>query len=443
MPIFSASDQLTASQRMSNGMIRLGEKMMSPIKKVIVIGGGFGGVYAARRLMKNPQLEVTLISKTNHYLFQPLLYQMATATLSDMEIATPLRDIFSNHPNLKIVLDEVSDIDKDKRSVTLSDGQKMGYDALILAVGASQSYFGHPEWEQYAPGLKTLNDAQMIKNKVLLALEEGELEAIKTNQPQQVTFVIVGGGPTGVELAGAISEITRHTLLKNFRHLGSEQVKIILVNAGERLLQDFKPKLSLYAEKALEKMQVEVLNQTKVTAIHATGVETTKRFIASKAVLWAAGNQASPLLQALKTPLDAQGRAIVDGSLNLPGHKEIFVIGDAACCQDSEGIPLPGLAPVAMQQGVYAAKCIEQGLPSHKKPFHYVDKGKAATIGNLKAIIEIGKLSFTGLLGWLVWSGIHIAYLAGWSTQLMVMREWFRWYFFWKKGNGLITKQKK
>jgi NADH dehydrogenase len=364
--------------------------------RVIIIGAGFGGITAAKQLCAT-DCEITIIDKTNHHLFQPLLYQVATAGLSPADIAMPIRAIFSGHSNVHVIMDEVLFIDKINATVNLKD-ITLSYDYLICAPGARHTYFGKDQWAAYAPGLKTLSDALTIREKMLSAFEHAENETNPEAKRAYLTFVVIGGGPTGVEMAGAIAEIAKQILEKDFNTIDPKDVRVFLVEAGERLLPAFTNKLSAYTVKTLHSMGVTVLLKTVAENINEDGVQLNKEFFSSKNVIWAAGNLASPLLKTLDTPLDRVGRAVVNPDLSLPGSPNIFVIGDAAVSVQKNGDPVPGVAPAAMQQGRYVGKLIaNRALPvEQRKPFAYLDKGSLATIGRAKAVAQLWGLQFTG-----------------------------------------------
>ncbi|CCB91961.1 putative NADH dehydrogenase [Waddlia chondrophila 2032/99] len=404
--------------------------------KVIIIGGGFGGINAARELA-NANIDLTVIDRTNHHLFQPLLYQVATAALSPGNIALPIREILRNQKNAAVIMGEVTAIDKESKKITMLHGETMEYDYLIVATGARHSYFGNEQWEPFAPGLKTLNDAIAVRESILLAFERAE----RSNDPEQIAselrFVIVGGGPTGVEMAGSIAEIARKTLFNNFRRIVPENSEILIIEGTDRLLHTFPEELSKKALEDLQQMGVKVRTHTHVTNITEKGVYINEEFIPTSNVIWAAGNQASPLLKTLNVPQDRSGRAIVNEDLSIPGYSNVFVIGDAACAKNREGNPLPGIAPVAIQQGRYVAKVIETG---ERPPFHYVDKGVMATVGTSKAVAAIGKRCFTGLLAWFAWCFIHIFYLISFPNRLIVMMQWMIMYLGGNRHVRIIKK---
>ena len=406
-------------------------------KKVVIIGGGFGGLQAALKL-RGARVDVTIIDKKNHHLFQPLLYQVASAALSPADIATPLRSIFADIENIRVLMSEVTAVDKTKNEVHTSNGDTYPFDYLILAPGARHSYFGNDQWEPMAPGLKTLRDALHTRENILLSFEKAERLNNTEEAEKYLNFVIIGGGPTGVEMAGAIAEIAHQTMFKNFRNIDPSKSNIYLVEAAPRILPPFFESLSKSATKTLKKMGVKVLTKTLVTNITPDGVETKNGFIPSQNVIWAAGNAASPLLKTLDTELDRSGRAVVGPDLSIPGHSNIFVIGDAACFMEG-GKPLPAVAPTAMQQGRYVGKLIRRAKKTEKrKPFKYFDKGNLATIGSLKAVGSFGKLKFTGIVAWVAWGFVHILYLIGHRNRYAVILDWYFHYLSGMRGARLI-----
>ncbi len=399
-------------------------------QRVVIIGGGFGGLTAAQSL---PNADVVLIDRTNHHLFQPLLYQVATAALSPGDIAWPFRTILRGHPHVRVMMDEVLSIDRAARVVRLQHDAPVPFDILIAAPGSRHAYFGHDAWEPYAPGLKTMTDAVRLRERMLLAFEEADRE----HHP--LTFVIVGGGPTGVELAGALAEIGRKALGPDFPALRLDDLAILLVEAGPRILPGFSPDLSAHATAALQRMGVTIKLKSPVTDIRPDGLTIGTQFVRSTNILWAAGNKASPLLASLGVPQDASGRIKVLPDLTIPGDPSIFVIGDAAHCVDAEGIPLPGLAPVAMQQGRYVAGMIRRGtVPAQRKPFIYADRGMLATIGRAQAVAQLGSFRFAGLFAWLLWCLVHIFFLIGFRNRVRVMLEWMWYYVTFKPGARVI-----
>lgn len=407
-------------------------------KKVIIIGAGFGGLNAAKQLADS-DFDITVIDKTNHHLFQPLLYQVATAALSPADIAVPIRSLFSDYSNIRIILDEVISIDK-KKHIVHTKSDSFNFDYLIIAVGSRHSYFGKNNWERLAPGLKTLNDALLIREKIIEALELAEKEENSELRKKNLTFVIVGGGPTGVELAGAIAEIAKETMIKDYKNFKPEDTKVILIEAANRVLLSFDEKLSEKAKEDLGKMSVDVRLNTKVEDISEEGVYTTSGFILTKTVIWAAGNEASSLLKSLEVELDRAGRVIVRNDCSIPEHPEIFVIGDAAHFEDEQGKSLPGVAQVAIQQGKFVAEIIKKNiLPENRPSFQYKDKGTMATIGKAKAVADIKGMKLTGVFAWLTWSLVHIFFLIGFRNRLRVMIEWI-WYYITKRhGTRLIV----
>lgn len=408
------------------------------LPRIVIIGGGFGGLTVAQGL-SDVDAKVTIIDRTNHHLFQPLLYQVATAALAPRDVAMPIREILKKQSNTSVMMDDVVSIDKEKQKVFLSSEQVLDYDYLVMAVGARHSYFNHPEWEKCAPGLKTLEDAVAMRQSILTAFEAAEVTDSRIKAEQLLTFVVVGGGPTGVELAGAIAEIAHKTMLQNFRRIDPSNTKVFLIEAGPRLLSTYPEKLSERARKDLVDLGVTVLTDTPVMKIDEHGVTTKKRFIATENVFWAAGNQASPLLETLNVPLDRQKRVIVNPDLSVPDYPNVFVIGDAAHSVDRSGKALPGMAPVAVQQGRYIATLLKKGKSAEKRPpFRYRDKGSMATIGKAKAVVAMGKRCFTGFFAWTIWSLVHVLFLIGFRNRLMVMFEWLFWYISGKRGSRLI-----
>ena len=408
--------------------------------KVVILGGGFAGINAAKSL-GNSQFDVWLIDRTNHHLFQPLLYQVASAALSPGDIAVPIREIVSPYENITVIMGEVVEIDKKKQEVRLHNGDLIGYEYLIIALGARHSYFGKNEWEPFAPGLKTLDDALKIHERILMSFEKAERCDSISEARKYLNFVIIGGGPTGVEMAGAISEIAYQTMLRDFRRIDTTKTKIHLIEGSEHILPVYPERLSNKARHYLENFGVNVITGKRVSQITAEGVTVENLFIPAENVLWAAGNQASSVLKTLGVPLDRQGRVLVDRDLTIPEHPEVFALGDAACAMDKKGNPLPGLAPVAVQQGRYVAQMLRRRLPhSERPPFVYFDKGTMATIGKSKAIGTFGKVQFSGFIAWLGWSFIHILYLIGFRNRLVVLMQWLFSYFASHRGARVIIK---
>lgn len=408
--------------------------------KVLILGGGFGGLSAAKAL-GNSKCDVWLIDRTNHHLFQPLLYQVASAALSPGDIAVPIREILAPYPNITVLMGDVVAIDKEKKQVELRNGDRLGFEYLVVALGARHSYFGNDAWEPFAPGLKTLKDALQIRERILISFEKAERCDSISEAKKYLNFVIIGGGPTGVEMAGAIAEIANETLLKNFRRIDTTKTKIYLVEGSPHILPVYPEKLSNKAHAYLEHFGVNVITGKRVTNITKEGVMIEEMQIPAENILWAAGNQASSVLRTLHVPLDKQGRASVDKDLSLPGYPDIFIIGDSACTLDAQGKPLPALAPVAVQQGRFVANILRKRLPKNQRPsFSYLDKGSMATIGKTKAIGMFGKMQFSGLFAWLAWCFVHILYLIGFRNRVAVLFQWLVSYFSSQKGARLIYR---
>jgi NADH dehydrogenase len=406
---------------------------------VIVVGGGFGGLYAARSLARRGA-HVLLIDRVNYHLFQPLLYQVATAALSPGEIAEPLRAILRKYRNVEVLLGEVARINLDARELALSDGDQFHYDYLVVATGARHSYFNHPEWELLAPGLKSLADALEMRRRIFLAFEMAERERDPDTRQALLTFVVVGGGPTGVELAGAIAEIARHTVSQDFRHFDPREARVVLLERGERVLEAYPKDLSASARRALEHIGVEVQTGKGVTDVQPDRAVIGDETIATYTTLWAAGVLASPLGQQLGIESDRSGRVPVQPDLSVAGHPEVFVVGDLALSRDRNGKLLPGTAPVAIQEGEAAADNIwrsMQGQP--RRAFHYFDRGSMATIGRAAAVAEIRALHLSGLLAWLAWLLVHLFYLIGFENRLLVIVQWAASYLSYERGARLIT----
>ncbi len=409
------------------------------VPHVVIIGGGFGGLGAARRLRKAP-VTITLVDRRNHHVFQPLLYQVATAALSPADISAPIRSVLRKQRNAEVLMAEVTEIDREGRRVILSHGDPLAYDYLIVATGATHAYFGHPEWESVAPGLKTLEDATEIRRRFLLAFEAAEQEPDPEERRALLTFVVVGAGPTGVEMAGAMSEIARHSFLRDFRRIDPSQSRVVLIEGGPRVLAAYHEELSAYAVRALERIGVEVRTRSVVTKIEPDRVWIGDESIRTHHVVWAAGVTASPLGKKLGLPTDRVGRVQIETDLTVPGHPEIYVIGDLAAMADEKGKPLPGVAPVANQMGAHAAANLRRTIQGEKrKPFHYVDKGSMATIGRRAAIMETAGIRMSGLIAWLAWLFIHIMYLVGFRNRLVVFVQWAFSYLTWQRGARLIT----
>jgi NADH dehydrogenase len=408
---------------------------------VVIVGGGFGGLDAARALARAP-VRVTLIDRHNYHLFQPLLYQVATASLSPGDIASPIRWVLRRQKNVEVLLAEVKEIDVAGRRVLLDRGEAMPFDYLLVAVGATHAYFGHPEWSAHAPGLKTLDDALEIRRQVLLAFEAAEREEDADVQRQLLTFVIVGGGPTGVELAGALAEIARHTLRQDFRRIRPESARIVLAEGGPRLLSAFAAPLAAAARRSLERLGVEVRTDAIVSNVDARGVQIGAERIDAATVVWAAGVAASPLARSFGLPLDRAGRVPAEPTLAVPGHPAIFVAGDI-CALEQDGKLLPGVAQVAKQQGAHAAANILRAIRGEPlQPFRYRDYGNMATIGRGSAIAEIGPLKVSGWFAWLIWLFVHIFWLIGFRNRVAVLSEWAWAYFTLQRRVRLITGER-
>lgn len=409
-------------------------------KRVIIIGGGFGGLKAALAL-KKADIELILIDKTNHHLFQPLLYQVATAALAVSNIATPLREILRKQKNVTVIMNEVVSIDKDNKTITLLSEEVLSYDYLIVATGSAPSYFGHDEWKPFLHGLKTLTDAVKIREQLLTSFEFAENSKTHEEASTHMRFVVIGGGPTGVEMAGAIAEIAHTSIFENFRNINPKDTEIYLLEGSSFILPSYPEKLSLRAKADLESLGVKVLTNTLATNITQDGVYIKDRLIATHNIIWAAGNEASSLLKTLKVPMDKSGRILVEKDLTLSGYPEVFVIGDAAACESENGETLPGVAPVAMQQGKYVADIIKKEIPKNQRVlFKYFDKGTMATIGKAKAVVVSGKFYFTGFFAWMMWSFIHVAFLINFRNRFMVMMEWIFLYFTDKRNAATIIR---
>jgi NADH dehydrogenase len=414
--------------------------------RVVIIGGGFGGLYAAQALKRVP-VQVTLVDRRNFHLFQPLLYQVATGGLSPADICAPLRSVVRRQQRTAVVMAEVTDIDPRDRRVLLRDGE-LGFDTLVVAAGACHHYFGNDHWAEWAPGLKTVEDATRMRSRILRAFESAERARDPAQREALMTFLIVGGGPTGVELAGAIGELARHTLRKDFRHVRTPDAKILLVEGFERILPGYPPRLSAAAKRSLERLGVRVETRTLVSDIEGdrTTLKTgdTSRSVRAATVLWAAGVQTSPLARVLAeragAELDRAGRVHVACDCSLPGHPEILVIGDMCRFPHQDGAPLPGVAPVAMQQGSYVARLIHDRLQGHATPpFRYRNRGNLAVIGRASAVADLGWVRFTGYPAWLLWLFVHIMYLVEFGNRLVVFVHWAYSYFTRKRGARLIT----
>lgn len=408
--------------------------------KVVVVGGGFGGLAVARAL-KDENIQVTLIDKKNYHLFQPLLYQVASAALSPADIAYPLRGLLGKDPHVEILLGEVKEVHKAEKWIK-TDTNQISYDYLVLACGSTYTYFGNPEWEKFAPTLKTIKQATEIRRRVFLAFEQAERETDPAKRVPYLTFVVVGGGPTGVELAGSLGEITRYTITKDFEHISPEQTKIILVEMGKRILPSMTEALSRDSVRQLEELGVEVRVNTKVEKIDEHGITVNGEFIPSATVLWGAGVGAVSINKTLGVELDKQGRIVVSRTLSIPDHPEIFVIGDQARYEwGKDKTPLPGLAPVAMQQGRFVADYIKRSLTGKSLPeyFKYTDKGQMATIGRSRAVALYKGLEMQGIIAWLGWLFVHIYYLIGFKNRIFVLFQWAWTYLTFRRGARLIV----
>jgi NADH:ubiquinone reductase (H+-translocating) len=416
-----------------------GARQRDGVPQVVILGGGFAGLYAARGLKRCP-VRVTLLDRRNHHLFQPMLYQVATAALNPSDIAAPIRSVLRRQANTEVLLAEVASVNTAERRVALTDGSEIGYDYLIVGTGARHSYFGHHEWEPLAPGLKSLEDAVEIRQRVLLAFERAERETDTVRRHAYLTFVIVGGGPTGVETAGAVAELRRYALRRDFRHIDPGEATVMLLEGGPRLLPSYPPSLSDKAKHELRRLGVEVRTETLVTDIRPGSVVAAGWTIPTQTVIWAAGNVASPILKSLDTPLDHAGRAIVEPDCTIPGHPEVFVLGDAALFHHQNGGPLPGICPVAIQMGEYAARAIQADLAGEpRRAFRYWDKGQLAVIGRGRAVADIWRLHFAGFLAWLIWTFVHIFFLIGFRNRVLVMIQWAWSYLTYGRGARLIA----
>jgi NADH dehydrogenase len=405
---------------------------------VLIVGAGFGGLYAAKAL-RNAPVRITVIDRRNHHLFQPLLYQVATAGLSPGDIAYPIRAVLGRQENVRVLLAEAVGVDVASRKVKLRDGE-LSYDYLILAPGVRHAYFGHNDWEEWAPGLKTLEDALEMRRRILLAFEKAEREGDEARRRELLTFVVVGGGPTGVELAGAIAEISRRVMVRDFRAIDPREARIVLIEGGPRILPSYPEDLSTAAEAALKRIGVEVWTDSLVTSVVASGVVVAGQKLPAATTLWAAGVEASPLARSLGVALDRAGRVVVQPDLTVPGHPEVFVIGDLATLGDKNGRPLPGVAPVAIQQGRHAARNVLRACAGRAyEPFQYLDRGSLATIGRAAAVADFGWIKFSGFFAWLSWLFIHIFFLIGFRNRFIVIFEWAWAYFTYQRAARLIT----
>lgn len=412
---------------------------MAARPKVVMIGAGFGGLWAAKAL-GNKDVDVVVIDRRNHHVFQPLLYQVATAVLSPGEIAQPIRRILHKHKNIEVVLGEAVEFDTVNKQVVLGDGVRVHFDYLIVAAGARHSYFGHDDWETSAPGLKTLDDAVEIRRRVLLAFEMAERDAYLQDRKRQLNFVVVGGGPTGVEMAGAIADIARQALAKDFKAIKTGDARVVLFEGSDRVLGTFAPELSDSAKHQLEEIGVEVRLKSFVSEIEPGRVKVGDDWIDCDVVVWATGVAASSLGKKLGVETDKAGRVFVEPDLSIKTNKDIFVIGDMASIKQADGTPVPGVSPAAMQMGEQtAANILREMKGKPRKPFEYNDKGTMATIGRSKAIAEIGKFKFRGFIAWLMWLFLHVFFLIGFKNRLAVMTDWFWAYLTRERSARLIT----
>jgi NADH:ubiquinone reductase (H+-translocating) len=421
-----------------------GEASMSATgrERVVIIGAGFAGLAAAKELAKAP-VDVTVIDRRNYHLFQPLLYQVATAGLSPAAIATPIRSILRDQQNTRVLLGRVGAIDKQSRTVDV-EGRHVPYDTLVIATGARHGYFGRDEWEDVAPGLKKIDDATKLRHRILLAFEEAETTDDTEERRQLLSFVIIGGGPTGVELAGAVAELAKVALARDFRHIDPRSSRIVLVEAGARVLATFSEPLSAFAKEALEKLGVEVRLGHAASACDAGGVVVAGQRIEARTIIWAAGVAASPAAKWLGAEKDRAGRVIVGRDLTLPGHPEIFVLGDTAAALGADGKPLPGVAPVAKQQGAYVGRLVAAralGKPE-PPPFRYRNYGNLATIGRRVAVADFGRVRLSGRLAWLLWGGVHVLFLIGFRNRVAVLLDWLWAYVTFQRGARLITSER-
>lgn len=408
---------------------------------VVIVGGGFAGITVAKHLTSD-DFQVTIIDKSNHHLFQPLLYQVATAALSPGDIAIPIRAVFTKRKNIKVILGRVNKINKPAKKITLQDGDEIGYDYLVLAPGAKYNYFGNNDWEKHAPGLKTLDNALQIRERILLSLEKAEKITDLEKRKPYLTYVVIGAGPTGVEMAGSIAEIAKRNMMRDYRNFHRNETTIYLVEAAGNVLNGFPEKLSNSALDTLNKMGVQVILNSPVEKITDKGVHLKNHFIETPNVIWAAGISASSLLKELDEETDRIGRVVVREDLSIPSDKNIFVLGDAAHFKDKNGNPLIGVAPVALQQGKYLGKLLRDELKGKSRTeFHYLDKGTMATIGRAKAVADIRGFKLSGFVAWLMWGFIHVFFLIGFRNRFRVFAEWIWHYLTFKRGVRLIAKK--
>ncbi|TVR16809.1 MAG: NAD(P)/FAD-dependent oxidoreductase [Balneolaceae bacterium] len=413
---------------------------LTPKEHIVIVGGGFGGITVAKGLNK-PDARITLIDRTNHHLFQPLLYQVATAALSPGDISAPIREIVGKRSNVGVLLGEVTGVDPQRKLIKLRDEKEITFDTLILAPGAQYNYFGNNIWENHAPSLKTISDALNIRERILMSLEEAEQTDNRELRKPLLTFVVVGGGPTGVEMAGAIAEIAKRNMMRDYKTVKEDEIRVFLVEAASQILNGYPASLASKAQQMLEGLGVEVLLDSPVSDIEENIVHLGDDTINTSNIVWAAGVAASPILNHLEAEQDVTGRVKVKQDLSVPGFPDIFVIGDAAYLEDSKGEPLPALAPVAMQQGKFLIKLLsgQNANPENRPAFQYVDKGTMATIGRAKAVADIRGFRFAGFFAWVLWSFVHILFLIGFRNRFRVFIEWIIFYFSFKRGVRLIT----
>ena len=405
---------------------------------VAIVGAGFAGLEVARELGR-VGIPTLVVDRHNHHTFQPLLYQVATAGLNPSDIAAPIRGILRRQRNVRVILGEATAVDPAQKVVRLSDGE-LRYDYLVLATGATHSYFAHPEWEKNAPGLKTIDDALEIRRRVLLAFEAAERETDPERQAAWLTFVVVGAGPTGVELAGALSEIARQTMVRDFRRINSGSARVVLIEGKDRVLPTYPPELSERARQQLASLHVEVMTGANVSDIDAESVRIGERTIPTRTVLWGAGVQGSPLAASLGVPLDKAGRVLVEPDLTIPGHRDVFVLGDLAAAKQADGSFVPGVAPAAIQAGQHAAENLRRAVENQPlRPFRYRDKGSLATIGRAAAVADFGKVKLSGFIAWFAWLAIHLFFLVGFRNRFLVITQWAWAYLTYQRGARLIT----
>ena len=440
-----------SSRRGKRGFVAIRKGMVNSMKHVVIVGGGFAGLNAAKKLGGRTDVRVTLVDRQNYHLFQPLLYQVAMAGLSPADIATPIRSVLARCGNISVLQGSVERVDLQERTVSVDFGQ-LQYDYLMLCCGSIPSYFGHEDWEEHAPSLKTIPQATEIRRRLLSAFEEAERTDDTERRRQLLTFVVIGGGPTGVELAGAIGEMSRFTLARDFRNIDTKLTRVILIESGPRILSMFSEKLASRATRDLEKLGVQVWPNTLATDIDEHGVQAGPERIASSTVLWAAGvrgveiegqrQQGVEAERVGRVKTDRGGRVIVNEDLSIPGHPNVFVAGDQACFAHQTGSPLPGTAPVAIQQGRFVAQTIRRDLAGRpREAFRFVDKGQMATIGRSRAIVEIGKLRFSGWFAWVTWLVVHVYFLVGFKNRLLVVLHWAWSYLTFRRGARLIVER--